>query len=102
MLHVLRLKNFRLLFIGGLIIGGGLWFGLGHHTIAMAGISLGSVLVGGILVGFGTALGNGCTSGHGVCGLGRLSIGSLAAVCVFVGTGMLTVFVTHHVLRSLG
>ena len=43
----------------------------------------------GLLVGFGTRIGGGCTSGHGVCGLGRLSLRSLVAVCVFMAAGML-------------
>ena len=49
----------------------------------------------GLLVGFGTRLGSGCTSGHGVCGLARLSPRSLAAVLVFLATGMLTVAATR-------
>jgi uncharacterized membrane protein YedE/YeeE len=56
-----------------------------------------SVLVlAGLLVGFGTRMGKGCTSGHGVCGLGRLSVRSLVAVPVFMGVAILTVAVTHH------
>ncbi|GAC1653464.1 MAG: YeeE/YedE thiosulfate transporter family protein [Vulcanimicrobiaceae bacterium] len=87
-----------LLFIAGLIMGGGAWFWLGPHApVLTAGNSLGLVLLGGVLVGLGTALGRGCTSGHGVCGLGRLSLGSLIAVVTFVGMGMLTVFITRHV-----
>jgi len=54
----------------------------------------------GVLVGYGTSLANGCTSGHGVCGLGRLSLRSLAATGVFMAAGIATVFVTHHVLRA--
>ena len=50
------------------------------------------VLAAGLLVGLGTRIGSGCTSGHGVCGIGRLSIRSLVATLVFVGSGMLTVF----------
>lgn len=53
--------------------------------------SLGILALAGLLVGFGTRLGSGCTSGHGVCGLARLSRRSVAAVVVFVGSGMLTV-----------
>nr|WP_295613276.1 YeeE/YedE thiosulfate transporter family protein [Chamaesiphon sp. GL140_3_metabinner_50] len=57
------------------------------------------MLIGGLLVGFGTRMGNGCTSGHGVCGLGRLSWRSLVAVITFLGTAMITVFVTRHLLK---
>lgn len=53
------------------------------------------LIAGGLLVGFGTRLGNGCTSGHGVCGLSRLSIRSLAAAATFMTTGFVTVAVMH-------
>jgi len=52
----------------------------------------------GLLVGFGTRLGSGCTSGHGVCGLARFSIRSLVAVMVFMATAMLTVFLVRHLV----
>jgi uncharacterized membrane protein YedE/YeeE len=50
--------------------------------------------IGGLLIGFGTRIGNGCTSGHGICGLARLSKRSLVAVAVFFGVAILTVAVT--------
>jgi uncharacterized membrane protein YedE/YeeE len=56
-----------------------------------------ALVVAGLLVGFGTRMGNGCTSGHGVCGLGRLSMRSLGAVVVFMATAVLTTFLTRHV-----
>lgn len=56
------------------------------------------VVVAGLLVGFGTRLGSGCTSGHGVCGLSRLSPRSLVATLAFMASGFLTVFVLRHVL----
>ncbi len=59
------------------------------------------LLVAGLLVGFGTRMGNGCTSGHGVCGLGRLSWRSLAAVVTFMGSGIATVYVMRHLIGSL-
>lgn len=60
--------------------------------------------VAGLVVGFGTQLGNGCTSGHGVCGLSRLSLRSLVATLVFMAVAALTVFVTRHttLLGGLG
>jgi uncharacterized membrane protein YedE/YeeE len=58
------------------------------------------LLVAGFLVGFGTRLGNGCTSGHGVCGLGRLSRRSLVAVITFMGFAMATTFVMRHVVGA--
>ena len=54
-------------------------------------------IIGGLLVGFGTSFGSGCTSGHGVCGIGRLSQRSIVSVCIFMGTAMVTVFVFRHV-----
>lgn len=56
------------------------------------------IIAAGLLVGFGTRLGSGCTSGHGVCGLSRLSLRSLAATLVFMATGAATVFVVRHVI----
>lgn len=56
------------------------------------------LVVGGLLVGFGTVVGSGCTSGHGVCGLARLSKRSLVAVCLFMTSAMITVFVMRHVV----
>ena len=57
-----------------------------------------TLILGGLMVGFGTRLGAGCTSGHGVCGLARLSSRSLAATATFMATGFLTVFVVRHLL----
>lgn len=63
-----------------------------------APVSGGSLLVGGVLVGIGVAFGNGCTSGHGVCGLARGSRRSLAAVVCFMAVAAATVFVSRHAL----
>jgi uncharacterized protein len=56
------------------------------------------LVAAGLLVGVGTALSNGCTSGHGICGVSRLSPRSAAAVVTFIGTAMVTLFVSRHVL----
>jgi hypothetical protein len=56
------------------------------------------ITAAGLLVGFGTRLGGGCTSGHGICGIGRLSMRSIAATIVFMTTAGITVAITHHVL----
>jgi uncharacterized membrane protein YedE/YeeE len=58
-----------------------------------------TLVIGGLLVGFGPRLGSGCTSGHGVCGLARLSPRSLIATLVFMAAGIATVFVVRHVLQ---
>jgi hypothetical protein len=55
------------------------------------------LVVAGLLVGVGVRLGNGCTSGHGVCGLSRFSLRSLANVMAFMGAGVVTVFVLRHI-----
>lgn len=60
--------------------------------------SLPVALVAGLIVGVGTQLGNGCTSGHGVCGVSRLSVRSILATVTFIGTGAVTVFVTRHLV----
>lgn len=58
------------------------------------------LIVAGLLVGFGTRLGAGCTSGHGVCGLSRFSIRSLVATLCFMGAGMITVFTLKHLVMA--
>ena len=62
--------------------------------------SLFALAIGGFLVGIGTRLGNGCTSGHGVCGLGNLSPRSAVAVATFMATGAMTVYVVRHVMAA--
>ena len=56
-------------------------------------------VVAGVLVGVGTRLGKGCTSGHGLCGIARLSRRSIVATCIFMTTGALTVFIVRHLLH---
>ena len=60
-----------------------------------------ALIVGGFLVGYGTRVGSGCTSGHGICGISRLSKRSIVAVCTFMFTAFVTVFVTRHVFGGL-
>jgi uncharacterized membrane protein YedE/YeeE len=86
-------------FLAGLIIAPLLYHALGGQPVpaaSSAGWPL--VIVAGLLVGFGTRHAGGCTSGHGVCGIGRLSPRSIAATATFIAAGMLTVFVTRHLL----
>lgn len=91
--------RWRLGFLVGLVGGAALAMlaGFGPAGIAVTG-SLPLLIGGGLLVGFGTRLGSGCTSGHGVCGLARLSPRSLAATGIFMATGAATVFVMRHVV----
>ncbi len=88
-------------FIVGLLLGAALYeYGVAGQPTPRSPFAPVAMLVGGLLVGWGTRLGNGCTSGHGVCGLGRLSVRSLVAVLTFLVTGMLTVFVIRHVVTA--
>ncbi len=88
----------RLIFLAGLLIAPWLWQ-LGAPLPSMQ-VDVGSigVIAAGLLVGIGVRMGNGCTSGHGVCGLSRLSLRSLANVLAFMGAGFATVFVLRHLL----
>jgi len=87
----------RFAFVAGLIAAPILmWLASGRwpeQTIA-AGVPV--LVAAGLLVGFGSVWGSGCTSGHGVCGLSRLSVRSLVATLTFMATGILTVFVMRH------
>jgi len=56
------------------------------------------LILAGLMVGFGTRLGSGCTSGHGICGISRLSPRSIAATALFMASGFATVFIARHVL----
>lgn len=92
-------RGWRMAFLVGMIAAALLWLGVGNIETATAGLDRLSlpVLVGaGLLVGVGTDLGNGCTSGHGVCGLSRFSIRSLVAVGTFMAVAVLTVWLMRH------
>lgn len=91
--------SWRLLFVIGMIAGGLVSvLLLGVAVPSTANLSVGLVTVAGLLVGIGTRLGNGCTSGHGICGIGRLSKRSIVATCVFMAVAGLTVFVRLHLV----
>ena len=92
-------ENWRWLFIVGMLAGGFLYeYVFVSQATPLSPLAPEVMIIGGLLVGFGTRLGNGCTSGHGVCGLGRLSFRSLIAVITFMITAIITVFITRHVL----
>jgi uncharacterized membrane protein YedE/YeeE len=88
----------RLWLIAGLLIAPSLARILWNASPPVFTTSAPILVVAGLLVGFGARLGSGCTSGHGVCGLARLSPRSLAATIIFMAAGFATVFVTRHVL----
>lgn len=84
----------RLLFLIGMVVGGAL-------SVIVIGVEIPStesiptfvLVIAGLLVGFGTRLGNGCTSGHGICGVGRLSLRSIVATAIFMIVAALTVYI---------
>jgi uncharacterized membrane protein YedE/YeeE len=92
-------KGWRLAFLGGLILAPltGAVTGYGLTTPQMPA-SFTVIIAAGLLVGFGTRLGSGCTSGHGVCGIARLSPRSITATAVFMATAILVVALTRHLL----
>ena len=86
----------RLAFILGLVAAPAAYLLAGPLPKAQIDAGWGALVAAGLLVGVGTRYGSGCTSGHGVCGLSRLSPRSLAATAAFMGAGFLTVFVVRH------
>lgn len=90
--------GWRLAFILGMVSAPLLWSLFAPLPPMALPSSPALVIVAGLLVGFGTRMGSGCTSGHGVCGLSRLSLRSLAATLCFIAAGAVTVFVMRHVM----
>lgn len=89
----------RALFLAGLLAGGVVMGLVAPESLTALGSRRhGALLIAGLLVGFGTRLGNGCTSGHGVCGISRFSSRSMVATVSFMVTGMLTVLVIQRVM----
>ncbi|MDO8432820.1 MAG: YeeE/YedE thiosulfate transporter family protein [Candidatus Binatus sp.] len=89
----------RACFVAGLLAGGAMlrfWIPAAFDFGALKSSAV--LAAAGLLVGFGTRLGNGCTSGHGVCGVSRLSARSIFATATFMACGAATVFITDHVL----
>ena len=91
-------RDWRWAFLAGLILAPLAVTVLGGTVEQTVPDTLPGMALAGLLVGTGTALGSGCTSGHGVCGMARLSGRSLAAVATFMAAGFVTVFVLRHVL----
>ena len=91
--------RWRALFVAGMVLGGA---AIGRlvpgSTVSTVHLPAAAVIAGGILVGFGTRLANGCTSGHGVCGIARLSKRSIVATLVFMGAGVAMVSVVRHLV----
>lgn len=91
-------RRWRLAFLAGLPLGAWLYGAASGTGLPAVEASLPLLVAGGLLVGFGTRLGGGCTSGHGVCGISRFSRRSIVATLLFMGSAGVTVFVVRHVL----
>jgi len=90
--------GWRVTFLAGLIAAPLLYaLAVGVPVVSIAAGPL-ALVAGGLLVGFGTRLGGGCTSGHGVCGIARLSSRSITATGLFIAAGAVTVFIARHVV----
>ena len=91
--------GWRIAFIGGLVLGPVLLGQLTGRSNAMpSDQSLGVLALAGLIVGIGTMIGSGCTSGHGVCGISRLSMRSLLATITFIAVAAVTVFILKHLI----
>lgn len=89
----------RAAFLAGAVAAPVLILSLSDHSIAYSSpVPTPWIIIGGLIVGAGVYFGSGCTSGHGVCGMARLSPRSIVATLTFLGTAMVTVFVIRHVL----
>ncbi len=92
-------RGWRVAFLGGMVLAALIWLTVGDVAVATRGLDdlpVWTLVGAGLLVGVGTDLGNGCTSGHGVCGLSRFSPRSLVSILVFMTVAVLTVWVVRH------
>lgn len=90
--------TWRAAFLAGAILAPAIFLGLGGTIPFAVPVSLGALVVGGLLVGIGVTIGGGCTSGHGICGMARLSVRSIAATLTFMIATFATVYVLRHVM----
>ncbi len=90
--------RWRLAFVAGLLAAPLVFRLFADLPAGRVDVGQAGLIAAGLLVGYGSRLGAGCTSGHGVCGLSRLSLRSLVATLTFMGAGFITVFVTRHLL----
>jgi hypothetical protein len=90
--------GWRIAFIAGLLAAPAVWSLFAAPVVPRIDATPALLVVAGLWVGWGTRYGSGCTSGHGVCGLSRMSPRSLVATLAFMGTGFATVFVMRHLL----
>ncbi len=94
-------RTWRVLFLLGLVAGSALWAVWAPSAPQpRSGFPVSLLLLAGLLVGYGTSLAGGCTSGHGVCGLARLSVRSLVATAVFLIAGIATTYLVRHLVSG--
>ncbi|PXW94148.1 hypothetical protein C7444_11542 [Sphaerotilus hippei] len=94
-------RGWRLVYAAGLILGAALWWKLmGTAAAPSTGLPAWQLVLGGLLAGYGARRGNGCTSGHGICGLGSLQWPSLVAVLTFMATAFVTANLVRHLLGA--
>jgi len=95
-------RSWRVCFLLGLVLGGFIFkLFMPDSFIPREGFSLVLLITGGFIVGIGTRMGSGCTSGHGICGIARFSRRSILATVVFMFTGGVTVYIIRHLMASL-
>ena len=87
-----------ILFVLGLVLGAALYHAVTGSPTPAFNAPIELIMAAGLLVGFGVKFGSGCTSGHGICGIGRLSVRSIIATATFMTFGFITVFVRLHLL----
>jgi len=90
--------RWRIAFLAGAITAPPIYLSLGGTVSFDVPVSTAALIIGGLIVGVGVFFGSGCTSGHGVCGMARLSPRSIVATCVFMVATFITVFITRHIL----
>ncbi|WP_233010073.1 YeeE/YedE family protein [Rheinheimera faecalis] len=91
-------RQWRLAFVLGLVLSSWVWLLLAPLPVSQVTSNYWLLAIAGVLVGFGARLGSGCTSGHGICGLSRLSGRSLVATVTFMAVAVATVFIVRHVV----
>lgn len=90
--------SWRIAFVLGLVLSSAIYGLFAVVPASQINASYGLIILAGLLVGFGTRMGSGCTSGHAVCGLSRLSVRSIAATFSFMASGFVTAYIVFHVL----
>ena len=88
--------QWRASFLAGSVIAPLIWLALGNEIPFAVPVAMPALVIGGLIVGAGVSFGSGCTSGHGICGIARLSPRSIAATCVFMLSAFVTVYLIRH------